>query len=74
MIFLQQTLSENNFIEATENLTKVVAQAEDQVDQTENNLAVVSQVLSETAELLNSSNILINATVSLWNNKLVASL
>ena len=68
MILIQQTLSENNLVEVTENLTKVVAQAEDQVDQSENNLAVVSKVLAETVELLNASNIQIDATVSLLNN------
>ena len=63
---LQQTLSENNLIEVTENLTKVVAQAEDQVDQSENNLAVISQVLAEASELLNASNIPVDAKVSLY--------
>ena len=56
-------MSEDNFVEVTQRLAEVVMQADDQVDQSQNNLEVVAMVLVSVAELLVSSAATINVTV-----------
>ena len=61
--FLKMNITEENFVEVTAQLTSVVRNANDEMDQTAENINVIAQVFTLTVDLLEAGDIAVDETV-----------